>query len=58
VKLEWDSKVLINHIVETMKKKQACILVGPSHSGKMHLVLEAYKTSEVEPAIFHTDLMT
>lgn len=38
VKLEWDSKILIGHIIETLKKKQICILVGPTHSGKMHLV--------------------
>lgn len=40
-----------------MKKKQACLLVGPQ-SGKTHLILQTYKASGLDPAFFYTDLVT
>ncbi len=40
-----------------MKKKQACVLAGPSYAGKKYLVFQAYKASGLEPAVFYTDLL-
>lgn len=40
-----------------MKKKQVCILVGPSYAGKKYLVLEAHKASGLDPVVFYTDLL-
>jgi hypothetical protein len=57
-KQEWDSKQLAAHLVEGMKKRQACVLVGPAHSGKAHLIYQTCKACSVDPAeVFHTDLL-
>jgi hypothetical protein len=57
VRQEWDPKVLLGHLADSMKKRQACILVGPAHAGKAHLVLQACRTCGTDAEVFATDLL-
>lgn len=57
VRQEWDPKVLLGHLGDSMKKRQACILVGPSHTGKTHLILQACRTCGTDAEVFFTDLL-
>ena len=57
VRQEWDPKVLLGHLTDSMKKRQACILVGPTHAGKTYLIFQASRTCGTDAEIFPMDLL-